>query len=152
VKGYQLAQFNVAKMVAPIESQVMADFVADLDRINALAEKSVGFVWRLKDADNNATSLKVFEDDLILINMSVWETKESLFHFTYHSEHVDIFRRRKAWFQRMTDLHLALWFIPEGHRPTVEEAKQRLQYFVHNGETPYFFRFNGDYTYSEAGN
>lgn len=146
MKEYHLAQVNIARMLAPIDSPIMADFVANLDRINALAEASTGFVWRLTGEENDATALRVFEDDYLIINMSVWESQQALFDFTYSSEHVEIFRRKKEWFSKMTDRHMALWYVAAGHEPAPEEAKQRLTYLNLHGETPFAFTFKNIYS------
>lgn len=150
MKEHQLAQVNIARMLAPIDSPVMADFVNNLDRINAVAEKSEGFVWRLTGEENDATSLRAFEDDFIIINMSVWESRDALFEFTYKSDHVAIFARRKEWFSAMKDMHMVLWYIEGGHEPTPDEAKQRLKYLNDHGETPYAFSFKGKFTADDA--
>lgn len=150
MNDYRLAQINIAKMLAPIDSRIMADFVANLDRINDLAEQSNGFVWRLKGEDNDATTLRVFEDRFIIVNMSVWESREALFDFTYQSAHVEIFKRKKEWFHKMSELHMALWYVPLGHRPDPEEAKQRLSYLNKMGETPYAFTFKSKFDASDA--
>src|SRR5450432_405777 len=147
-----LSQINIAKMQAPIDSQLMADFVANLDKINALAENSEGFVWRLKDDDNNATSIKIFNDDFLIVNMSVWKNMDTLFQFVYQSNHVEIFKRRKEWFEKMHEMHMALWYIPEGHLPSVAEATERLSYLRNNGETPFSFSFKKKFTIEEAAN
>lgn len=133
-------------MLAPIDDPIMADFVNDLDRINTLAEESKGFKWRLKDEDNNATSIQVFIDDKLLINMSVWEDKASLFDFTYQSAHAGVLGRKKEWFSKMEDMHMVLWYVAEGHIPTPEEANERLAYFNAHGATPYAFGFKSDFT------
>ncbi|MBU2973518.1 DUF3291 domain-containing protein [Zobellia sp. B3R18] len=150
MSNYHLSQVNIAKMRAPIDSPVMADFVNDLDRINAIADKSTGFVWRLKGEDNNATALRVFEDDFLIINMSVWESKEALFNFTYASQHAGVMRRKKEWFHQMSDMHMCLWYTKEGHEPTPDEAKERLRYLNEYGESPYAFSFKGQFTVEEA--
>ena len=137
----QIAQVNIARMLAPIDSSLMEGFVANLDKINALAESSPGFIWRLKSDDNNATSIKVYDDDYIIVNMSVWENIDSLFEFVYRSAHVEIFKRRKEWFEKMMQMHMALWYVNPGHEPSTEEAKQRLNYLREHGETPYAFSF-----------
>jgi hypothetical protein len=139
--NYHLAQVNIGRILGPIDSPVMQDFVANLDRINALAEASEGFVWRLTGEGNNATSLRIFDDDFMIVNMSVWENKESLFKFVYQSPHMEIFKRRREWFERMPEMHMALWYTPERQMPTVDEAIQRLLYLRQNGETPYAFSF-----------
>lgn len=146
---YALAQVNIARMLAPIDSPVMADFVDNLDRINELAEKSPGFIWRLQGEENNATALRVFDDDFLIINMSVWESKEALFSFTYSSAHVEILKRKREWFYKMTDMHMALWYVEAGHEPSPEEAKQRLNYLNEHGESPYAFTFKSTYTLAD---
>ncbi len=147
---YNLAQVNIARMLAPIDSPIMADFVANLDSINQLAENNEGFVWRLKDDNDNATSLQVFEDEFIIVNMSVWSSKKSLFDFTYSSAHVEIFKRKKEWFSSMKDMHMALWYVPENVQLTPQDAKERLKYLNANGETPYAFTFKSDFSADEA--
>ena len=147
---FYLAQVNIARMLAPIDSPVMQDFVANLDRINAVAEASNGFVWRLKDDTNNATSIKIFDDDFLIVNMSVWENVDALSEFVYQSDHVEIFKRRKEWFKKMTEMHMALWYVPATHLPTVEEATERLVHLRENGETPFAFTFKKRVTMEEA--
>jgi hypothetical protein len=147
---YQLAQLNIARMLAPIDSPVMADFVANLDAINTLAEKSVGFVWRLKDETNNATSVKVFNDDFLIVNMSVWQSADALFNFVYHSAHLEIFKRKKEWFEKMPEMHMALWYVTAGHRPTISESTDRLVYLQNNGPSPFAFNFKKRFTIEET--
>jgi hypothetical protein len=147
---FHLAQINIGKMLAPIGSSVMAEFVANLDRINALAENSEGFVWRLKDDSNSATSIKVYNDDLIIVNMSVWEHLDHLFQYVYQSAHVEIFKRRKEWFGKMSEMHMVLWYVPAGHKPSVNEAVEKLNFLRKNGETPLAFTFKKRFTAEEA--
>src|SRR5688500_1562770 len=109
---FHLAQINIGKILAPMDSPVMAEFAANLDRINTLAENSDGFVWRLKDETNNATSIKFFDDDFLIVNMSVWNSQETLFQFVYQSQHLEIFKKREAWFEKMPQMHMAMWYIP----------------------------------------
>jgi Domain of unknown function (DUF3291) len=146
---FYIAQINIAKMLAPIDSPVMAEFVANLNSINALAEKGEGYVWRLKDDSNNATSIKIFDDDFLIVNMSVWENIDALFQFVYKTEHVEIFKRRKEWFEKMPEMHMALWYIPAAHLPTVAEAIERLNYLRNNGETPFSFSFKKRFSFEE---
>jgi len=137
---YHLAQLNIGIPKGPPESPVMAGFMANLDRINALAEESPGFVWRLQTAEGNATALRPI-DDTTLVNMSVWEDAESLSRFVFKSAHVEIMRRRGAWFERMKEAYLVLWWVPNGHRPTLEEALARLAHLRKRGPTPEAFNF-----------
>ena len=148
--NHQIAQINIAKMLAPLDSPIMADFVANLEPINALAEASEGFIWRLKGDYDNATSIKVYDDEFLLVNMSVWKNVDSLFRYAYQSQHVEIFKRRREWFEKMTQMHFALWYVPEGHQPSVEEATQRLDYLRANGETPYAFSFKKRFSIEET--
>ena len=147
---YHLAQLNIGKILGPIDSPVMAEFVANLDPINSLAEKSPGFVWRLKDDSNNATSIKVYDDDFIIVNMSVWDNADALFQFVYQSQHTEFVKRRKEWFEKMPEMYMALWYVPAGHAPTVQEAVERLNYLRKHGETPYAFSFRKRFTVEEA--
>jgi Domain of unknown function (DUF3291) len=149
---FHLAQLNIAKMLAPIDSPIMADFVANLDTINALAEKSNGFVWRLKDDTNNTTSIKIYDDDFLIVNMSVWENTETLFQFVYQSNHIEIFKKRKEWFTVMPEMHMALWHTPVGKLPTIAEAVERLNYLRAHGETPFAFSFKKKFTPEESNN
>ncbi|MEP6614636.1 MAG: DUF3291 domain-containing protein [Mucilaginibacter sp.] len=146
---YHIAQINIAKMLAPIDSPVMAEFVANLDGINALAEGSPGFVWRLKEEGNNATSIKVYDDDFIIVNMSVWENTDALRQFVYQSHHVEIFKQRRQWFEKMSDMHMALWYIPSDYTPTAMDGVERLNYLRNNGETPFAFSFKKQFTVEE---
>lgn len=149
---YHLAQINIAKMLGPIDSPVMAEFVANLDGINALAESSDGFVWRLKEDGNNATSIKVYDDDFIIVNMSVWENIESLRQFVYNSHHVEIFKQRRQWFEKMSDMHMALWYIPADYTPTAMDGVERLDHLRRYGETPLAFLFKKGFTVEELEN
>jgi hypothetical protein len=138
---YQLAQCNVGRAKGPIDAPVMAGFAARLDDINALADGAPGFVWRLQTDDGNATSVQAFEDNLILFNMSVWESPEHLRSFVYRSDHAKVMRQRKSWFERFDGVYLVLWWVPAGHIPTVNEAKERLAHLQAHGESPYAFSF-----------
>jgi len=138
---YQLAQVNIARMLAPLTDTQMAGFVARLDEINAIADTSPGFVWRLQTEEGNATSLRPFEDDLILVNMSVWASLSDLLAFVYKSRHRQVLQQRRQWFELFDGPYVALWWVPDGHIPSVEEAKERLAYLGAHGETPYVFSF-----------
>jgi hypothetical protein len=138
---YELAQLNVGVIKGPMDSPVMANFVASLDRINALAECSSGFMWRLQTEDGNATAIRPFGNANMLVNMSVWRDVESLSRYVYNSEHQQIMRRRREWFERMDEAYLVLWWVPEGHRPGIEEALARLEHLRSNGSGPEAFTF-----------
>jgi hypothetical protein len=136
----QLAQLNIARLFAPIDSPELADFVANLDRINALAEESPGFVWRLQTEEGDATSIDYFGNDII-VNMSVWTDIESLKKFVYDSSHIDIMRRRQEWFEKTRERYMVLWWIPEGHIPTLTEAEEKLERLKEDGPTAEAFTF-----------
>ncbi len=138
---WQLAQLNIAKLAEPLDSPQLADFVANLDRINALAERSPGFVWRLQTDEGDATALRPFGDDYI-VNMSVWADLESLRNYVYRSAHVEILRRRNEWFEKTRDAHLVLWWIEAGHIPTTDEARARLEVLQTEGPTQRAFTFS----------
>ena len=134
-----LAQINIGELIAPIDDPQIADFKNNLDSINALAEASDGFVWRLKDEDNNATSFNPYGDEKIIINMSVWESFEHLKRFVYTSEHFEFLKRRKEWFVPMKKAHMALWWISEEKMPDEHEGKKRLDHLWEKGPTSFSF-------------
>jgi hypothetical protein len=138
---YHLAQYNIAWLVAPLDDPRQADFQANLDPINQLAEATPGFVWRHQSADGNSTSVRVRNDPRILINFSVWESVESLFEYAFHSKHVEVFRRRREWFDHDEEPYAVLWWIPEGHIPSVAEAEERLALLKQHGPTDHAFTF-----------
>ena len=137
-------------MLAPLDSPVMTDFVNNLNQINALAESSEGFIWRLKDDANNATSIKIYNDDFLIVNMSVWKDIDRLFRFAYQTQHLEIFKRRNEWFEKMKEMHMALWYVEENHKPTTIEAAERLDYLRANGDTPFAFTFKNRFSVEEA--
>jgi len=148
---WQLAQLNVGRLLAPVESEAIAGFVAALEPINDIADVSPGFVWRLQTDAGNATDIRPTDDDLFLINMSVWTDLESLRAFTYDTGHVAILRRRREWFERLASAHLVLWWVPEGHVPTVDEALRRLEHLQAHGPTPHAFTFRTPFEPGAAG-
>ena len=135
-----LAQVNIGRVKGLMTDPVMSGFASRLDEINALAEASPGFVWRLQSDEGNATSYRPYDhDDRLLINMSVWETVEHLRDFTYATAHAELLRQRRDWFEKFDRVFLALWWIPEGHIPSIEEAKARLDHLEAHGPTPFAF-------------
>jgi hypothetical protein len=141
--SYHLAQLNLARMLHPLTDARMKEFVDALEAINALAERSPGFVWRLKSASGNATDIQHpwSEDPFVLANMSVWESLEHLKEYTYRSGHVQVFQRRADWFEKPAQAHYVLWWVPAGHIPTLEEAHDRLEHYRANDATPHAFWF-----------
>jgi hypothetical protein len=134
--AFQLAQVNVARMREPLDHASMREFVDGLEPINAIADASPGFVWRLQTAEGDATALRVFDDDMTIVNMSVWDSIEALRTFVFRTHHADYLRRRSAWFERLDDAPTALWWIPAGTTPTVDDAKARLELLRDRGPSP----------------
>ncbi|MFL6605556.1 MAG: DUF3291 domain-containing protein [Steroidobacteraceae bacterium] len=147
---YQLAEINVATFRVPMADPVNAYFIASLDRVNALAESAPGFVWRLVGEGNNAVDIQAFDNPNTNINMSVWRDLDALANFVYRSEgHREIMRRRREWFESM-EFHLALWWVPAGHHPTIAEGKARLETLSRVGPSAYAFLFNKPFPAPDA--
>lgn len=136
---HHLAQVNIARLLAPIDSPQLADFVAGLQPVNALADAAPGFVWRLQDDGGDATAIRPYDDERVMVNMSVWTSVEALRAFVRSGEHVAYLRRRREWFDRMDEAIVALWWVRTGHVPTVAEAKDRLGLLERLGPTPAAF-------------
>jgi hypothetical protein len=139
--AWYLAQINIGRIRAPMDDPVMAEFKAALAEVNALAEAAPGFVWRLKDNSGDATSIRAFPDPMLLVNMSVWTDVPALQDYVYRSMHGQFFARRQNWFEAFTGAHLALWWIPVGHTPTLQEARDRLTLMERIGVTRDAFTF-----------
>ena len=140
--AYHLAQINVGRLIAPIDDPKIAEFVSQLDPINALADGAPGFVWRLQSTSGNATDIAYNDDPFMIVNMSVWESIEALRDFAYRSDHISVFRDRAKWFEKMDKPNYCLWWVLEGHRPTVAEGRERLERYQTHGATPYSFWFS----------
>ena len=152
---YVLAQVNIGRMLAPADSPLLADFVADLDPVNAAADAAPGFIWRLQTEDGNATAVRAFEWDRagsagVLVNMSVWESVEALAAYVYSDVHRRMLRRRRRWFEHMTEAYSALWWIPRGHLPTTREAEERVLHLREFGPTPHSFTLREHFPPPEA--
>jgi uncharacterized protein DUF3291 len=139
--NYHLAQINIARMLAPIDDPIMAEFVAQLAPVNALADGSSGFVWRLQTDSGDATSIKVYDDDFIIVNLTVWESVDTLREFVYKNAHHGVLRDRKRWFEKFEGPYYALWWIPAGQIPSIEEGKERLDYLRQHGDSAFAFSF-----------
>ena len=140
-KAWQLAQINVGRLVAPSTDPRVKPFFDALDRVNALADASPGFIWRLQTEAGNATDLQPTSDPLFLVNMSVWTDADSLFNFVYRSAHTPEMARRREYFERFEGAYQALWWVPAGHRPNVDEGLSRLWRLDRYGPTPLAFTF-----------
>ena len=138
-----LAQLNIGKPLGPLDGPAMGDFKAGLDLVNGIAERSPGFIWRLKDEANNATSFRAFDDPELLINLSVWRNAESLEQFVWQTVHKRFYARKGEWFEKIATPHFAMWWIPEGHRPGLAEARERIEYLWAHGPGERAFGWEG---------
>ena len=137
--AFHLAQLNISRLLAPLDSELLRDFVAALDPVNAAGDAAPGFVWRLQTEDGDATAVRIFDDPDLIVNLTVWTDLKSLGDFAFGSGHVEIMRRRRTWFVRPTEAMVVLWWIPAGTRPTVRDAEERLVALRQNGPTPFAF-------------
>jgi hypothetical protein len=147
---YHLAQVNIGRIKTPLDHPTMSGFMKRLDELNALADRSPGFVWRLQTGEGNATYFRPYDhDDRILLNMSVWESIESLKNYVYRTSHADLLRQRHEWFEKFAGTYAALWWVPQGHRPSLDEAKQRIAYLDQHGPTEFAFTFKTTFPHNE---
>ncbi|MEZ9478483.1 DUF3291 domain-containing protein [Vibrio splendidus] len=146
----KLAQLNIALTKYPLDAPEIKEFVDNLELVNGIAESSEGFVWRLKDESGDATNIQAFEDPNMIVNMSVWDSVDSLKNFMFRTHHRDFMRRKGDWFHRLPEDTYVLWWIEEDHIPTLEEAIKRLEHLREIGDTPYAFTFKTNFTESEA--
>jgi hypothetical protein len=148
--GYELAQVNIARLKAPLDSPQLKDFVDNLDPVNADADAADGFVWRLQDDTGDATDIAVLGDSWLIINMSVWRDTDALTAYMYQGRHREMLARRREWFERVREAMAVLWWVPAGHRPTVAEAEERLLHLRTHGPTPYAFTLRTSFTATEV--
>ncbi|MGH8352770.1 MAG: DUF3291 domain-containing protein [Pseudomonas sp.] len=142
---YQLAQVNIARTLEPLDHPLLRDFVDQLDAVNALAERSPGFVWRLQTEEGDATSIQAFDDPQIIVNLSLWDSFEALRGFVYSGEHLRVLRNRGSWMEQLRTPSLALWWIPAGQLPGLEAAKTALRLLEEQGPSPAAFTFAKPY-------
>ncbi len=144
---YHIAEINIARMKGvDINDPIMKEFVENLDAVNQVAESSEGFVWRLKDDNNNATSLNPYDDEQVIINVSVWQSIETLENFMYKTFHSEFLKRRKEWFVAYGTAHTAMWWVPAEHTPTLQEAVDKLDYLQKNGASADSFDFRNKFS------
>ena len=148
--SYHLAQLNLAPAKGPREDPQMQGFYEAVEMINRLAEDSDGFIWRLKDESGDSTGIRAFPDPTVLVTMSVWRDMDSLRLFVYKSTHVDFLRRRHEWFNRPTGPGMVLWWVPEGHLPTLGEARARLDMLAEQGSNARAFTFGAPFPVPES--
>ncbi|WP_436846861.1 DUF3291 domain-containing protein [Streptomyces atratus] len=133
--GHELAQVNIARLTFPLDSPELKDFVDALDPVNAVADQATGFIWRLRSETGNATDVPVFGDSWLIVNMSVWRDLDALTAFMYQGRHRELLARRREWFERVEEAMTALWWVPAGERPTVQDAEERLRLLREHGPT-----------------
>lgn len=139
---YHLAQFNIGRTVAGLDDPRLAGFVERLEAVNRLADESPGFVWRLQSDEGDATAFSPYEgDERMIVNLSVWEDIDSLHRYTYSALHLEALRGRRGWFEPLNAPHLALWWVPAGHRPDLAEAVARLDTLRARGPSAEAFTF-----------
>ena len=141
MKTFHIAQINIARLKAPLEDASNAPWVSRLGEINALADQAPGFVWRLQTEEGTATYLRPFDDTHIIVNMSVWESIEALKDYVYKSAHSELLRQRREWFEHFEGAYVAMWWVPKGHTPGVDEAKKRLKHLEEHGPSQFAFTF-----------
>ena len=141
MKRFHIAEVNIGRVRAPLEDEIMQGFVARLEEINALADGAPGFVWRLKSDVGPSSYLHPYDDERILVNMSVWESVEALKDYTYRTVHAELLRGRHNWFEKFEGVYLALWWVPAGHTPSIDEAKKRLAHLEEHGPSQLAFTF-----------
>ncbi|MFG2265208.1 DUF3291 domain-containing protein [Streptomyces sp. NPDC048720] len=147
---HHLAQVNIARLKYPLDSPQLKDFVDGLDPVNAVADASDGFVWRLQSDSGNATDIAFLGDAWLIVNMSVWRDADALTAFMYRGRHRELLARRREWFERPGDAVTALWWVPAGHRPDVAEAEERLLHLRAHGPTPYAFTLRNSFPAQEG--
>jgi hypothetical protein len=148
---FHLAQVNISRLLAPLDSELLADFVAALDPVNAAGDAAPGFGWRLQTEDGDATAVRIFDDPDLIVNLTVWTDLASLGDFVFGSGHVEIMRRRRTWFAKPDEAMTALWWIPAGTRPSVADAEQRLTALRELGPTPFAFTMRAPFPPPAAG-
>ena len=139
--AFHIAQVNIGRIKAELDDPIMHGFVSRLDELNALADQAPGFVWRLQTPAGNATYLRPWQDPRLLLNMSVWESIDSLRHYVYKTAHAKMLPHRHQWFEQLSSVYVALWWVPVGHFPGIDEAKKRLVHLEAHGPTQFAFTF-----------
>ena len=147
--AYELAQLNIGRLLAPTDDPMIKGFMDALAPVNAIADASPGFRWRLQTEDGDATAIRPYDDEMIAVNLSTWASLEALGDFVYGDEHRAIMVQRRKWFERMA-VYMVLWWVPAGHRPSVDEAKARLALLEANGPTPEAFTFRQPFPAPDA--
>lgn len=144
-----LAQLNIAKAKYALNAPEIKEFVDNLEPVNLIAERSTGFIWRLQDESGDATNIQAFDDPNIIVNMSIWDSIDSLKNFMFRTHHRDFLRRKQEWFHNIDKDSYVLWWIPKGHIPTLAEAVEKLEHLRKHGDTPAAFSFKSNFSARE---
>jgi hypothetical protein len=142
---FELAQINISRLLAPLDSPQLKAFVDALDPVNAVADAAPGFRWRLQGEAGDATAIRVFDDDWLIVNMSVWESQKALLAYVYGDAHRSVLKDRRQWFHRPVEAMTALWWVPAGHRPSVAEAEERLTHLRAHGPSAHVFTLKDEF-------
>jgi len=145
-----LAQLNIAKAKYSLDAPEIKEFADNLEPVNNLAESSEGFIWRLQDESGDAISIQAFSDPNIIVNMSTWLSVDALKNFMFRTHHKDFMRRKKEWFEKISEDSYVLWWVPIDHHPAVEEGLERLYFLRDNADSPYAFTFKSNFNASEV--
>jgi Domain of unknown function (DUF3291) len=148
--SWEVAQLNIGRLKAPTDDPLVTGFMEALEPINAIADEAPGFVWRLQTEDGDATAIRPYEDDLMLVNMSTWASVEALGDFVYRTAHRDVMAQRRQWFEKLDEVYTVLWWVPAGHRPSTDEAKERLAHLAEHGPTSEAFTFRQPFPAPDA--
>jgi hypothetical protein len=141
VTRHHVAQLNVGRLLAPLDDPATEGFVTALDTINALADSAPGFVWRLQTDEGDATAVRAYDDEFMIVNYSIWDSVDSLKTFVFDTEHRQLLRRRREWFEVLDEASVVLWWVRAGEIPPVGEAVARLDHLDANGPSPLAFTF-----------
>ncbi|MGR3362350.1 MAG: DUF3291 domain-containing protein [Paracoccus sp. (in: a-proteobacteria)] len=134
--GHHLAELNVGRLLAPTDDPRVAEFMGALDRINGLGKRMPGFVWMMEgsgEPGTGNTENSIGDDPQSVANLTVWESVETLEHFVWNTVHRQFYERRQEWFEVLGRMHFVMWWVPEGHRPTLDEALERLEMLRRDG-------------------
>jgi hypothetical protein len=148
--SWEVAQLNIGRLKGPTDDPLVAGFMEALEPINAVADTAPGFVWRLQTEDGDATAIRPYDDDTMLVNMSTWASVQALADFVYRTAHRDVMAQRRQWFEKLDEVFTVLWWVPAGHRPTIDEAKERLAHLAEHGPTAQGFTFRQPFPAPDA--
>ncbi|MBO9456305.1 DUF3291 domain-containing protein [Paracoccus sp. R12_1] len=142
IEGMHLAQLNVGRLLAPTDDRRVSEFMGALDRVNGMGKRMPGFVWMMEgsgEPGTGNTQNSIGDDPQFVANLTVWEDVESLEQFVWQTVHRQFYERRAEWFELMGQTHFVMWWVPVGHRPTLDEALSRLDHLRSKGDSDHAF-------------